>query len=133
MNQFFLSCPKGLEELLEAECRTFLGESLVGIKADLGGVKVTTELKNALPMLLSTRLASRCHMQLGQWPMQNLQDLYHLAHDFEFETWMDWRQTFKITTLFDLKAKYVLNNSLLATQIFKDGLVDRLREVTGNS
>ncbi len=131
-NQFFLSCPKGLESLLEDECRQQLGTSLTGVKANDGGIKINTDLKSFLPYLLSTRLASRGYLQLGQWPINQLQDLYNLAHTFEFESWMDWRQTFKITTLFDLKAKYVLNNSLLATQIFKDGLVDRLREVTGN-
>jgi len=132
MKQFFLSCPKGLESLLEEECRKFLGESLTGLRASDGGIKVDTDIKNFLPYLLSTRLASRGYMQLGQWPINRLQDLYDLSRNFEFESWMDWRQTFKITTLFDLKAKYVLNNSLLASQIFKDGLVDRFRDVTGN-
>ncbi len=131
MSQFFLSCPKGLEEFLELEARGCLGEDVKGVKQEDGGIKITTDEMSFLRLMLSTRIGSRGHRQLGQWPIHELNDLQLIAYEFPFEEHMDVKQTFKVNTLFDPLAKRELKNSIVSSQKFKDGMVDRYRAKTG--
>jgi len=132
MPQFFLSCPKGLEELLAQECQTVLGSELTGLKLEDGGVKLQAEELPFLKLMLTTGIASRGFLQLDQRTIHNLDDLPALAASLPFETWFHWQQTFKVQCIFDREAKYHLRNSLLASQKLKDGIVDRFRDSVGN-
>jgi putative N6-adenine-specific DNA methylase len=129
--QFFLSCPKGLEEMLENEARLVLGEHVKGLKQEDGGIKLNTDTEQFLYLMLSTRIGSRGHMQLGQWPLYDMQELKQLAMEFPVEEHMSVEQTFKINTLFDPLARQEFKNSMLTSQVFKDGIADRFRAKKG--
>lgn len=121
----FAAGPRGLEAALAAEleglgareCRT------VG-----GGVLFRGERAIAYSANLWSRLSSRVMRRIARRRYREDDDLYRLARGVEWERHFDARRTLRV----DLSAQRSPLRSLnFATLRIKDGIVDRLREASG--
>lgn len=124
MNNYFASCPRGMEaalskELYEAGCR--------GLIPYRGGVDFEAEDEALYKIILSTRLASRVFLRLAERHVEDAKHIYKKFLDFDWTEVFDLEQTFKITTLFDLTTKEVFGNAMYVSQNLKDAVVDVFR------
>lgn len=122
---FFASCPKGLEDLLEKEVRE---QKVEEVEKSRGGVRFKAENKDALHVLLQSRVASRVFKEMHFFPFIDEQDLFEQALKKWWHKIFRLEQTFKINTLFDLDASHFFRNSMLLSQKLKDAIVDQFRE-----
>src|SRR5690606_15910193 len=123
-NQFFASCPRGMEaalskELHEAGCR--------GLVPFRGGVDFEADDQAFFKIILGSRLASRIFLRLAERYVQDAKHIYKKFLDFNWTEVFDVEQTFKITTLFDPASKEAFGNSMYVSQNLKDAVVDTFR------
>ncbi len=124
-SRFFAICPRGLESLLADELRT-VGASQ--INPDHGGVAFSGTLATAYAANLHSRLASRVLWHLNEGGYRNANDLYERVRG------MAWHEHLcaQLTLRVDVTARASTLQSLdFATLRIKDGIVDQLREATG--
>ena len=124
---FFASCSKHLEELLEREANTFGCEN---IERQTGGIYFSSSHETCLEFLLHSRISSRIFMKITEFSIQSLNELYGKVKDHPWQNVFPLNQTFKIKTIFDSNAKRSFKNSILFSQKAKDGVVDHFREKT---
>ncbi|MBL7665948.1 MAG: hypothetical protein JNM93_12505 [Bacteriovoracaceae bacterium] len=122
-NQYFASCPVGLEQLLEKELKSFGIEDYV---TERGGISFVDKEYKYLEVLLHSRIASRLFQSLYTATIRHEKDLYKVSNNIDWDHLMRMNQTFKIKTIFSgTKDRGVpIKNSLICSQIFKDGMVD---------
>lgn len=121
----FVTCAKGLENLLNGELSTFGGQQ---IGETVAGVKVEGDLAFAYRCCLWSRVANKVLLALGQCTVKNAEDLYsgvasvdwslHLRSDSTL--WVDFSGT-----------NEALRNTQFSAQIVKDAIVDQLRTASG--
>ncbi len=121
----FVSCPKGLEYLLETEL-TELG--LIPTKISPQGVYAEADLALIYRICLWSRLAGRVQIILTQGPAEDERALYNTALAFEWETLFSVDQTFAIVFHGSSPA---FRHTVFGAQVIKDGIVDYFREKTG--
>ena len=124
---FFASCSRNLEELLEREASTFGCEN---ISRQTGGINFSSSYETCLEFLLHSRISSRIFKKITEFSIQNLNDLYGKVKNHLWQNIFPLNQTFKIKTIFDSNAKRSFKNSILFSQKAKDGIVDHFREKT---
>ncbi|MBR9885460.1 MAG: 23S rRNA (guanine(2445)-N(2))/(guanine(2069)-N(7))-methyltransferase, partial [Oceanospirillales bacterium] len=74
--KFFVTCPKGIEQLLEQELQTLGADST---KQTVAGVYVEGDLRLAYTVCLWSRLANRVLLQLVEGDAVTADDLYALV------------------------------------------------------
>ena len=125
MIRHFAICPRGLEAALAEELASLGAEAIV---TAAGGVAFDADTRAAYAINLWSRLANRVLRQVGQARYRNDDDLYKLAARTPWETWITPRHTLRV----DVNAHRAAVRSLnFATLRIKDGIVDRLRQLTG--
>lgn len=126
LSTFFASCPREMEGLLEEE---ILDHGITNIEIKKGGILFKTDDFSGIKFLLNSRIASRVYKSFAFLKIKNERDLYEIAKTQPWEKILDLKQTFKITTLFDMTAKSFFKNSIAVSQILKDALVDHFRDI----
>lgn len=122
---FFAICPRGLEALLAEELAP-LGATAV--RAEAGGVSFCGTLPTAYAANLHARLASRVLWRLARHRYASEDHVYVAAASVPWERHFEPRQTLRV----DVSATdSPLRSLALATLKVKDGIVDRLRDRTG--
>ncbi|HRK56536.1 MAG TPA: THUMP domain-containing protein [Burkholderiaceae bacterium] len=122
---FFAICPRGLETLLADELAALDAQH---ITPDHGGVSFRGPLACAYQVNLHSRMASRVLWQVAQGGYSNSDDLYALAHDVRWNEHLRAGHSLRV----DVTARASPLQSLhFATLKIKDGLVDQMREATG--
>jgi putative N6-adenine-specific DNA methylase len=125
LETFFAIAPRGLEELLAQEL-TACGAT--DCSAEPGGVTFQGTLRTAYAANLHVRLASRILWRVARSGYADEDDVYAMAHATPWEEWFGATQTLRV----DLTASRTsLRSREFATLRVKDGIVDRLREKTG--
>jgi putative N6-adenine-specific DNA methylase len=125
LHRFFAICPRGLDELLAAELKA-LGATHLAPEA--GGVGFAGSLATAYAANLHSRLASRVLWQVGRRAYANEDDVYHAAFAVPWDDHMTPQQTLRV----DVNASHSPLRSLeFAMLKVKDGIVDRIRDRTG--
>ena len=121
----FVSCPKGLEYLLEDELKT-LGLHVTRVSPH--GVYGEGNLALVYHLCLWSRLANRVQLILfsGQAPDQ--QAIYKLCHEFPWQTVFTADKT--LTVEFHGSSPEI-RNTMFGAQVVKDGIVDQSREHGG--
>lgn len=123
--EWLAACPKGLEQLLADEIRQLGGEV---IKETHLGVRWIGTLKQGYEFCLWTRLANRLLLPLEERQVDNVDQMYDVAHS------IPWHELFPVdSTLrvdFHGKAEFV-NNTQFGAQKIKDAIVDRFRSEMG--
>ncbi|MDI9817972.1 MULTISPECIES: bifunctional 23S rRNA (guanine(2069)-N(7))-methyltransferase RlmK/23S rRNA (guanine(2445)-N(2))-methyltransferase RlmL [unclassified Legionella] len=121
----FVSCPKGLEYLLEEELKS-LGLHVTQVSPQ--GVYGEAELAVVYQLCLWSRLANRVQLILFSGQAHNEQSLYQLCNQFPWQTVFTADKTFSIE--FHGSSSHI-RNSMFGAQVVKDGLVDHFRQFKG--
>lgn len=121
----FLSCPKGLEYLLEEEARAL---GLRVTKVNPQGVYGEADLACIYTLCLWSRIANRVQLILFSGEAYNEQALYQLANRFPWQTVFTADKTLNIE--FHGSSNQI-RNSMYGAQVIKDGIVDHFRQFKG--
>lgn len=125
-HQFFATCPRGLEALLEAELKSLNARQ---IQPTDGGVGFAGDMLVCYRANLESRIATRILMQVGKGKYSNEDELYQGAYK------IDWPQLFDVKQDFMVKVtgvKCPLKSLEFATLRIKDAVCDRFREAVGS-
>lgn len=123
---FFAIAPRGLEELLAQELE---GCGATDCRVEPGGVAFAGSLRVAYAANLHSRLASRILWRVRHTGYADEDDVYAAALGTPWEEWFCAAQTLRV----DVTAtRTPLRSREFATLRIKDGIVDRLRERTGD-
>ena len=93
--EFFASCPTGLEEMLASEIKPL---SHVSIEVTKGGVHFTAPAQTALELMLCSRMASRIYKKAYSFEIKIEKDLYFFAKEIKWKGLFELEQTFKISS-----------------------------------
>jgi putative N6-adenine-specific DNA methylase len=123
---FFAVCPRGLETVLADELQR---SGATAIRTEAGGVGFTGTLKTGYAVNLHSRIASRVLWQVGRRGYLNEQHLYDATQEVRWQDLMTPQQTLRV----DVTAvRSPLASLEFAMLRIKDGIVDRMRDVTGD-
>jgi putative N6-adenine-specific DNA methylase len=123
MNQYFATCPRGLEELLANEIKLASGKD---IKPTDGGVAFAGELAVCYSANIHSRIATRILMQVGQGKYATEDDLYQAAYKINWPNWFDVKHDFMVKVT---GVKCPLKSLEFATLRIKDAVCDKFRQV----
>ncbi|MBI5861804.1 MAG: class I SAM-dependent RNA methyltransferase [Rhodocyclales bacterium] len=124
MNDYFATCPRGLEPLL-AEDLTAAGGSAV--KAVPGGVAARGNLEFAYRVNLESRIATRLLWRVASADYRSEADIYRLAYD------TDWTSLFSVDhsiRVYVTAIRSPLKSLEFITLKVKDAVCDRFRAET---
>ena len=125
MENFFASCPRGLEPLLEED---LVQAGVTKIKAIPGGVHFSADWVNCYAANLHSRIATRILWRVAHGAYTKEDDIYRLALDTAWPTWFSAAQTLRV----DVTAvKSPLKSIDFITLRIKDAVCDRFRADTG--
>jgi putative N6-adenine-specific DNA methylase len=122
---FFISTPRNLEPLLEAELRDL---GIVDVKQVYLGVEAKLSREEVYRVVYASRLASRVLRPLATFPCRNPDELYEHAVKFNWARILKEGQTLKVSASVSDSA---ITHSQYAALKLKDAVVDSLRERTG--
>ena len=122
-NQFFATCPRGLEALLANEIKAAGAKD---IKPTDGGVAFSGELSVCYAANLHSRMATRILMQVGQGKYATEDDLYQAAYKINWPNWFDVKHDFMVKVT---GVKCPLKSLEFATLRIKDAVCDKFRQV----
>jgi putative N6-adenine-specific DNA methylase len=122
---FFAVCPSGLEQVLEGELRAAGAEA---IRSENGGVAFSGTLRTAYAVNLHSRIASRVLWQVGRRGYTNEQHLYDATQEVRWQDLMTPQQTLRVDVTASRSPLRSLEFAMLRV---KDGIVDRMRNLTG--
>ena len=122
---FFAVCPRGLEPALSEELLAVGAHSL---RAEAGGVAFKGSLAVAYAANLHSRIASRILWQVGRRGYLTEQHLYDATQEVRWQDLMTAQQTLRVDVTASRSPLQSLEFAMLR---IKDGIVDRLRELTG--
>lgn len=121
----FVSCPRGMEYLLETETRS-LGLAVTRVSPH--GVYGEGTLAVIYQLCLWSRLANRVQVILFSGDASNQQALYQRCYEYPWETVFSADKTLAIE--FHGESPEI-RNTLFGAQVVKDGIVDQCRAVQG--
>jgi len=125
-NQFFATCPRGLEALLADELKQ-VGAS--AIKPTDGGVSFSGDMAVCYRANLESRIATRIMWRVASGRYASEDDLYQAAYKLAWPSW------FKVSKDFMVKVtgvKCPLKSLEFATLRIKDAVCDRFRQAVGS-
>ena len=120
--QYFATCPKGIESLLLAELQAMGFEQ---VKETVAGVFFTTDQRGAYRACLWSRLANKILLPLGRYPVNSAEDLYEAARKTPWQEHLNAHGTLLVD--FTGTSGVIRNTQFGAVKI-KDAVVDCLRE-----
>lgn len=123
--KFVATVPRGFADLLAAEIAAIGAQD---VRESSGGVSFTGSLAVGYRALLESRTASRVLLEIARGPVATADDLYALARG------VDWREHLvpKGTIACEFTGKHpAISNTHFGALKLKDGIVDQLRETTG--
>ena len=123
--ELFATCPKGVEDLLAAECRQ---QTLSAVRCASGGVVCEGTLEQAYRLCLWSRVASRVLLKLHAFAVSDHEDLYRGVQAVAWDRHLDSDGSLAIDTH---TAHRVINNSHYATLKIKDAIVDQFKHAYG--
>lgn len=121
----FISCPRGLQYLLEAELKEL---GLAELKPLLAGVEASASLDQIYQVLLWSRIANRVFLTLAQGKIDKGDDLYALASTVRWQDHFDVDSSFSVAFAGTNKA---INNTTFGALKIKDAIVDQFRDELG--
>lgn len=122
---FFISTPRNLEALLEAELRGF---GIPDVKATYLGVDARLSREEVYRIVYCSRLASRVLRPLASFSCKDPDELYDQAVKFNWGRILKEGQTLKVSASVSDSA---ITHSQYAALKLKDAVVDSMRERTG--
>ena len=120
---FFITCPKGLVELLADEV-SGLGAAVT--RRSPAGIWVEAHWRTAMRICLWSRLASRVIRHLGRFDAAYAEDLKQASASLSWESWLSPGMTFQVSFQ---GTDNNIRNSHFGAQCIKDGVLDRMSAV----
>ncbi|KTC64782.1 N6-adenine-specific DNA methylase (plasmid) [Legionella adelaidensis] len=125
IHNVFVSCPKGLEYLLEDELKA-LGLRVTRVSPQ--GVFGEATIQIIYQLCLWSRIANRIQLLLFNGQAHNEQTLYGLCNQFAWQTVFSANKTFAIEFH---GSNPQIRNSMFGAQVVKDAIVDHFRRLQG--
>lgn len=126
MNQYFATCPRGLEALLVNELKQCNAKDITPTD---GGVAFAGELSVCYSANLHSRIATRVLMQVGRGKYATEDDLYQAAYKLNWPNWFDVKHDFMVKVT---GVKCPLKSLEFATLRIKDAVCDKFRQAVGS-
>jgi len=124
MYKIYLTCPRGLEQVLYDETKNYIKQS---IKADNGGIILNGSLEDIYRINYKTRIGMNLHVELFESRIFNYNDLYKSIYNFNWNEILSYKNTFSIKTKLNSD---IIQKQNFATMKSKDAIVDRIRKAT---
>ncbi len=123
---FFATCPKGLEGLLQAELSSL---GLKNVRETVAGVSCSGDFIQGMQACLWSRFASRFLLKMSEFLSENDTELYMGANGVAWEKWFDSSKTIAVdfTGTNDL-----IRNTQYGALKVKDAVCDRLQKAFGS-
>ncbi|MFT4058190.1 MAG: bifunctional 23S rRNA (guanine(2069)-N(7))-methyltransferase RlmK/23S rRNA (guanine(2445)-N(2))-methyltransferase RlmL [Legionella sp.] len=121
----FISCPRGLEYLLEEEVKV-LGLKVTRVSPQ--GVFGEGSLQTIYQLCLWSRIANRVQLILFSGYVRNEQAVHHLCTEFHWQTVFSHDKTLAIE--FHGSSEHI-RNTMYGAQLVKDAIVDHFRRLNG--
>ena len=121
----FVSCPKGLEYVLEEELKTL---GLQVTKVSPQGVYGEASLSVIYQLCIWSRIANRVQLILFSGQAHYQQAIYQLCRDYAWQTVFSADKTLAVEFH---GSSDEIRNSMFGAQVVKDGVVDYFRETQG--
>jgi len=122
---FFVSCPRGLEDLLLRELGTL---GAIGTKAVPGGALFGGDWETCYRVNFWSRIASRVLWRVAQFDYADEHDLYEKAKRIEWPRFFLVERTLRVNVT---AQKSPLKSLEFATLRIKDAVCDRFRDAHG--
>lgn len=126
MNQYFATCPRGLEAVLVSELAEFGAKN---IQPTDGGVAFGGDMLLCYRANLESRIATRILWQVGRGRYVNEEDLYQGVFKLDWPQWFDVKRDFMVKVT---GVKCPLKSLEFATLRIKDAICDRFRQKVGS-
>jgi putative N6-adenine-specific DNA methylase len=124
MENFFATCPRGLELLLADELRPLGAEKVHAVG---GGVQFAGEFFLCYRVNLESRIASRVLWQIASGGYRSEADIYRIAYAPAWTDWFDAAHTIRV----DISAtKSPLTSLNFVTLKIKDAVCDKIRQLS---
>lgn len=120
-NNYFATCPKGLELLLVDELKS-LGAT--DAREKLAGVTFKGDISVAYKACLWSRLANKVLLELAKFPAQDAEELYRGVRKIDWNKHLDVHATLAVQCV-SVESK--INHTMFAAQKVKDAIVDQFR------
>ena len=125
MENFFATCPRGLELLLAEELRQLQAEKVHAVG---GGVEFGGDFFLCYRVNLESRIASRVLWQVTTGHYRNEDDIYRAAYALPWTDWFEPVRTIRV----DVSAtKSPLTSLNFITLKIKDAVCDKIRRLSG--
>ena len=125
MENFFATCPKGLESLLITE---LAGLGAEACRETVAGVYFDATLETVYKVCLWTRLANRILCPISQIDLTSADELYRFTKSITWQNKFEGDKTFVIDFI---GTNDIIRNSQYGAQLVKDGIVDHFKDRTG--
>ena len=125
MNEYYLTCPRGLEETTCLDISTYLDKPAI---PDKGGVFFSGSLKDMYTVNLYSRTGMFVLKKLFFLEANNYNELYKKILDFPWKKILDSEKTFSIRSKINSD---IYTNSNFTTLKIKDGIVDSIKKQMG--
>jgi len=124
MENFFATCPRGLELLLAEELRQWGADKVHAVG---GGVQFAGAFLLCYRINLESRIASRVLWQIARGAYRNEADIYRIAFAPRWTDWFDAARTIRV----DISAtKSPLTSLNFVTLKIKDAVCDKIRQLS---
>lgn len=123
MNQFFATCPRGLESLLAAELANC---AAADIAVTAGGVGFSGSMLTCYQINLTSRIATRVLWRIDSGRYASEDDLYAAAFRLNWPQWFAVQRSFMVKVT---GVKCPLRSLEFVTLRIKDAVCDRFREL----
>ena len=125
MNEYFLTCPRGLEEVTSIDINKHI-KCLS--KPEKGGVSFKGEKEDLYKINLYARTGMYLLKKLFEFKSKNINSVYNEVLKYKWSNILDCTKTFSIRT--KIKSDFFDNSGYLTLKV-KDAIVDRVRKDTG--
>src|SRR5688572_23751294 len=93
MERFFVTCPRGLEPVLEQELGALGAREVAGVD---GGVRCSGELPLAYAINLESRVASRVLWQVAHGAYRTEKDVFEAARALPWSEWFSVSRSIRV-------------------------------------
>ncbi len=125
LQNYFAVCPRGLEAALADELEA---QGASSVRVESGGAAFAGSTPTGYAVNLHSRIASRVLWQVGRRGYTSEQHLYDATQEVRWQDFMSAQQTLRVDVT---ASRSPLTSLEFAMLRIKDGIVDRLRTLTG--
>lgn len=125
MDELYLTCARGLENILHDEIKTLVKQK---INIDKGGIYFNGDLEDMYRINYQTRIGMNLHYKLFEGHVSNYNDIYQAIYNIKWNNILTYNDTFSIRTKLN---STIIQKQNFCTMRIKDAIVDKIRKKSG--